>query len=77
MINRVKKRLRLGDIYEVELPNGKKAYGYFRSFLWAGLLGIREITEVNAVFDKSTVNPVFSKPDHINIKMNFDVKDYL
>jgi hypothetical protein len=50
---------------------------YFRSFLWAGLLGIREITEVNAVFDKSTVNPVFSKLDHINIKMSFDVKEHL
>ena len=49
----------------------------YHKIIRAGLLGIREITEVNAVFDKSTVNPVFSKPDHINIKMSFDVKDYL
>lgn len=36
MINRVKKRLRLGDIYEVELPNGKKAYGrLFKEYVLA------------------------------------------
>ena len=26
-MNKIKKRLKLGDIYEIGLPNGKKAYG--------------------------------------------------